>query len=278
MSFPNRDNYFVHQKVKQLVLELVETTVVALALYTSEDNGRTSNFYKTAERCFITAVVVNACSVVPLWALVTMYRIERVLLQTRNRSGSVHFEMPPGFDAAITFSRVSYVLLDILSDYFQFVASLYIVLSREASNTHFTFPDFISCLAILAMGFGLLEVHGEVAKWAGSHGFVGGTTHWLLSRMATIAFLAVAFIYYVSFLTVTSEAEKAQIASVFTLAVAVTIFGYIGFFLLSAMLERCEFFLLFISPLLFYTDTDKRRMHILYFFLGELQGASQYAG
>ena len=34
---------------------------------------------------------------------------------------------------------------------------------------------------------------------------------------------------------------KAQIATIFTLAVAITIFGYLGFFLLSAALERWVF-------------------------------------
>ena len=119
-----------------------------------------------------------------------------LLGRARNRFGSVHFEMPPGFDGAITFYRVSYVLLDLLADFFQFVATLYIILAHrrgEDERSAFGFEEFVSSLAILAMGFGLLELHGEVAEWAGTHGCVGGTTHWLLSRMATIAFLVVAF-------------------------------------------------------------------------------------
>ena len=72
---------------KQLLLEGVETAVIAVTLYSAEigDGGseRRINYFATAERCFITAVVVNLVSIAPLWALVELFRLERALLAGR---------------------------------------------------------------------------------------------------------------------------------------------------------------------------------------------------
>ena len=193
--------------VKQVILEFVETAVVcAVFPFEAKSQQDRKTDYNSALSLLIGAVIVNVVSLIPLLSVVSMYKLQRSMNRLNGSRGGREFPLPSGYESVLHLSRAAYFLLDIISDYLQFICSLYIVIlqkDKSGASALISYEGLVSLFALVAMAMGTLEVHVEVRDWMGAIGCTGGNVCWFFSRSASLAFLGLGIYFYIEFMETT---------------------------------------------------------------------------
>jgi hypothetical protein len=230
--------------LRAALFEFLELSLNLVALLTVEAD-RGSQYYQNAARMVFAALIVNAFSLVPLSLLINLLRVDSAIRASLFRSGAApskaaaFLEKPLYSVRTLFFSRCGYVLCDLLADYFQFLASLYLGLASAStgSSSGSLASDIVSMVNLISMSFAIAELHQEVILWAGAAGLCAA----IETRMSTFlvrGFFVVAMALYVLYLSVKSEATRRDLTEIFAVAIACIIFGGIGVGILIAALCR----------------------------------------